>query len=112
MTDYVGQVSINSVPRVTNTAWIVVISILIAMLAVSLGLFLLFVVLRPKLQHRWYKRLGVAMILGIGVCLMHFGEFHLVIMSRALTGRCHPFSRTAWHALLYHRRSAAHRTAF
>lgn len=72
--DYVGQVSINSVPRVTNTAWIVAISILIAMLAVSLGLFLLFVVLRPKLEHRWYKRLGVAMILGVGVCLMHFGK--------------------------------------
>ncbi|KAK4702911.1 hypothetical protein P7C70_g3315, partial [Phenoliferia sp. Uapishka_3] len=69
---YVGQVSINSVPRVTNTGWIVFLSVLIAILAVSLGLYLLFVILRPKLDHRWYKRLGVAMILGFGTSLMHF----------------------------------------
>lgn len=71
--DYVGQVSINSVPRVTNTAYMVFLSILIAMGAVTLGLFLLFVVLRPKLQHAWYKRLGVAMTLGAGTTAMHFG---------------------------------------
>ena len=42
------------------------------MLAVSLGLYILFVVFRPKLQHSWYKRLAVAMILGAGVTTMHF----------------------------------------
>lgn len=72
--DYVGQVSINSVPKVNNVAYIVFLSILIAMVAVTVGLFLLFVVLRPKLQHSWYKRLGVAMILGLATSLMHFGE--------------------------------------
>ncbi|ORY81774.1 hypothetical protein BCR35DRAFT_352280 [Leucosporidium creatinivorum] len=69
---YVGQVSINSVPKVNNVAYIVFLSILIAMVAVTVGLFLLFVVLRPKLQHSWYKRLGVAMILGLATSLMHF----------------------------------------
>ncbi|KAM0753752.1 hypothetical protein T439DRAFT_377899 [Meredithblackwellia eburnea MCA 4105] len=69
---YIGQVSINSVPRVTNTAYVVVLSVIIAIFAVSLGLYLLFVVLRPKLDHKWYKRLGVSMILGLGTSLMHF----------------------------------------
>ncbi|GAA5948147.1 hypothetical protein JCM3765_007129 [Sporobolomyces pararoseus] len=69
---YVGQVSINSVPRITNDWYTIFASILIAMLAVSLGLYILFVVFRPKLQHSWYKRLAVAMILGAGVTAMHF----------------------------------------
>ncbi|GAA5925475.1 uncharacterized protein JCM15063_005034 [Sporobolomyces koalae] len=69
---YVGQVSINSVPRVTNDWYTVLASILIAMSAVSVGLYILFVVFRPKLQHSWYKRLAVAMILGAAVCGMHF----------------------------------------
>ncbi|SCV71821.1 BQ2448_4515 [Microbotryum intermedium] len=69
---YVGQLAINSVPRVTNTPYIIFLSILIAMVAVSVGLFLLFVVLRPKLEHRWYKRGGIAMILAIATTLMHF----------------------------------------
>lgn len=73
--DYVGQISINSVPKVDNLAYVVFLSILIAMVAVSTGLVLLFVVLRPKLTHTWYKRLGVAVILGIATSLMHFGEF-------------------------------------
>jgi len=70
--DYVGQVSINSVPRITNDWYTVLASILIAMSAVSVGLYILFVVFRPKLQHSWYKRLAVAMILGAGVTAMHF----------------------------------------
>ncbi|KDE08785.1 hypothetical protein MVLG_00891 [Microbotryum lychnidis-dioicae p1A1 Lamole] len=69
---YVGQLAINSVPRVTNTPYIIFLSILIAMVAVSVGLFLLFVVLRPKLEHRWYKRAGIAMILAVATTLMHF----------------------------------------
>ncbi|GAA5950722.1 hypothetical protein JCM21900_000492 [Sporobolomyces salmonicolor] len=69
---YVGQVSISSVPRITNTWYTIFLSILIAMTAVSVGLYMLFVHFRPKLQHSWYKRLGVAMILGVGVTLMHF----------------------------------------
>lgn len=70
--DYVGQVSISSVPRVTNDWYTILASILIAMIAVSAGLFTLFVIFRPKLQHSWYKRLAVAMLLGAGVTAMHF----------------------------------------
>ncbi len=62
----------------------VVLSILIAMIAVSVALYLLFAVLRPKLQHSWYKRLGVAMILAVATTLMHFvalmgTEFYLPV---------------------------------
>ncbi|GJN90806.1 hypothetical protein Rhopal_003820-T1 [Rhodotorula paludigena] len=69
---YVGQVSINSVPRVTNDWYMVLISVLIAMACVSVGLYILFVIFRPKLQHSWYKRVIVAAILAVGVTLMHF----------------------------------------
>jgi hypothetical protein len=70
--DYVGQISINSVPRVTNSWYTVFLSVIIAMACVTVGLYILFVVFRPKLQHSWYKRVIVAMILGVGVTLMHF----------------------------------------
>ncbi|GAA5820515.1 hypothetical protein JCM11251_003025 [Rhodosporidiobolus azoricus] len=69
---YVGQVSINSVPRVTNNWYTILLSVIIAMACVSVGLYILFVIFRPKLQHSWYKRVIVAMILGVGVTLMHF----------------------------------------
>ncbi|GAA5893557.1 uncharacterized protein JCM6883_003558 [Sporobolomyces salmoneus] len=69
---YVGQCPVNSVPRITNDWYTIFASILIAMAAVSLGLYILFVVFRPKLQHSWYKRLAVAMLLGAGVTCMHF----------------------------------------
>ncbi|GAA5904048.1 hypothetical protein JCM6882_003811 [Rhodosporidiobolus microsporus] len=69
---YVGQISINSVPRVTNNWYTVLLSVIIAMACVSVGLYILFVIFRPKLQHSWYKRVIVAMILGVGVTLMHF----------------------------------------
>ncbi|BGP40448.1 hypothetical protein JCM10450v2_004430 [Rhodotorula kratochvilovae] len=69
---YIGQVSINSVPRVTNNWYTVFLSVIIAMFCVTVGLYILFVIFRPKLQHSWYKRIIVAGILAIGVCLMHF----------------------------------------
>ncbi|GAA6028392.1 hypothetical protein JCM8097_007009 [Rhodosporidiobolus ruineniae] len=69
---YVGQLSISSVPRVTNSWYTVFLSIIIAMACVSVGLYILFVIFRPKLEHSWYKRIIVAMILGVGVTLMHF----------------------------------------
>ena len=71
-TDYIGQVSINSVPRVTNSWWTILLSVLIAMFCVTVGLYILFVIFRPKLQHSWYKRVLVAGILAVGVTLMHF----------------------------------------
>lgn len=70
--DYIGQVSINSVPRVTNSWWTILLSVLIAMFCVTVGLYILFVIFRPKLQHSWYKRVLVAGILAVGVTLMHF----------------------------------------
>ncbi|BGP24991.1 MHYT domain signaling protein [Rhodotorula toruloides] len=69
---YVGQVSIDSVPLVTNSWYTVLLSVIIAMLCVTVGLYILFVIFRPKLQHSWYKRVIVAGILAIGVTLMHF----------------------------------------
>ncbi|GAA6000073.1 hypothetical protein JCM10207_006038 [Rhodosporidiobolus poonsookiae] len=85
---YVGQVSINSVPRVTNNWWTVLLSVLIAMACVSVGLYILFVIFRPKLQHSWYKRVIVAMILGVGVTLMHFvallGTHYWAVQGQAL----------------------------
>ncbi|GAA5944147.1 hypothetical protein JCM3775_001080 [Rhodotorula graminis] len=69
---YIGQVSINSVPRVTNSWWTILLSVLIAMFCVTVGLYILFVIFRPKLQHSWYKRVLVAGILAVGVTLMHF----------------------------------------
>ena len=71
--DYIGQLSIDSVPRVTNVPYLVVLSIAVAIGAVSLGLYLLFVVLRPKLEHRWYKRCGIAALLALAIDLMHWG---------------------------------------
>ncbi|BGP16568.1 hypothetical protein JCM10213_000520 [Rhodosporidiobolus nylandii] len=69
---YVGQVSINSVSRVTNDWYMVLISVLIAVACVTVGLYILFVVFRPKLKHSLGKRVIVAMILAVGVTLMHF----------------------------------------
>lgn len=69
---YVGQVSIDSVPLVTNSWWTVFLSVIIAMVCVTVGLYILFVIFRPKLQHSWYKRIIVAGILAVGVTLMHF----------------------------------------
>lgn len=42
------------------------------MFCVTVGLYILFVIFRPKLQHSWYKRILVAGILAVGVTLMHF----------------------------------------
>lgn len=69
---YIGQVSINSVTRVTNNWYTIFLSVIIAMLCVTIGLYILFVVFRPKLQHSWLKRILVAAILAVGVTLMHF----------------------------------------
>ncbi|GAA5983157.1 hypothetical protein JCM10908_000176 [Rhodotorula pacifica] len=69
---YIGQVSIDSVTRVTNDWYTVFLSVLIAMVCVSIGLYILFVVFRPRLQHSWLKRILVAAILAVGVTLMHF----------------------------------------
>lgn len=67
--------SINSVPKVNNKGYMVFLSIFIAMAAVSIALTLLFIVLRPRLQHSLFKRLGVALILALATTLMHFGEW-------------------------------------
>ncbi|KAK4053883.1 hypothetical protein OIO90_003720 [Microbotryomycetes sp. JL221] len=99
---YVGQVSINSVPRVRNIAWVVFLSILIAMVAVSAGLFLLFVWLRPRLQHRWYKRLGVSLILGLAVNVMHWvallGTRYYIVEGQPLT--VPPSSASSRHLII------------
>ena len=61
---YIGQRSITSIPHVSYSAGLVVASVVIACTAVVVGLWLMFLVLKPKLQHSWYKKLGVAIVLG------------------------------------------------
>lgn len=63
---YIGQRSINSIPHVSYSPGLVVASVVIACAAVVLGLWLLFLVLKPKLQHSWFKKLAVAVVLGSG----------------------------------------------
>lgn len=50
----------------------VVGSIIIASGAVVIALYILFIMLRPKLKHNWASKIGVAVILAIAVCAMHF----------------------------------------
>lgn len=104
---YVGQFSISGLAKVDNDWWTVVLSILIAVLAVITGLWILFVLLRPKLQHSWYKRLGVAMILGGATTLMHFvallGTHYYIVAGSFESLLSHrPTSRTLIRKLLAH----------
>jgi NO-binding membrane sensor protein with MHYT domain len=50
----------------------VVGSIIIAAGAVIVALYIMFIMLRPKLKHTWASKLAVAVILAIAVCAMHF----------------------------------------
>jgi NO-binding membrane sensor protein with MHYT domain len=47
-------------------------SVLIACTAVVIGLYIMFIILRPKLQHGWPLKVMVALVLGLAVCLMHY----------------------------------------
>ena len=51
-------------------------SVIIACGAVTVALYILFIMLRPKLKHTWLAKLAVAAILAIAVCGMHFCGEH------------------------------------
>lgn len=70
--DYIGQRSIISIPYIAYNAGAVVGSVVIACSAVVVGLYIMFIILRPKLKHSWPVKLGVALVLGAAVCLMHY----------------------------------------
>jgi NO-binding membrane sensor protein with MHYT domain len=74
--DYIGQLSITGLPYIAYKAPYVVGSIVIASGAVVIALYIMFIMLRPKLKHTWISKIAVALILAVAVCAMHFcGEF-------------------------------------
>lgn len=59
-------------PYIAYKVRFVVASVIIACAAVIVALYIMFVMLRPKLKHSWYAKIGVAFVLGIAVCAMHY----------------------------------------
>jgi NO-binding membrane sensor protein with MHYT domain len=50
----------------------VVGSVVVACAAVIVALYIMFIVLRPKLKHGWFIKVAIACILGAAVCCMHY----------------------------------------
>ncbi|WVW79789.1 hypothetical protein I302_101759 [Kwoniella bestiolae CBS 10118] len=69
---YIGQASITGLPYVAYHPAYVVGSIIIACGAVVIALYIMFIMLRPKLKHTWLSKICVALILAIAVTCMHF----------------------------------------
>lgn len=70
--DYIGQASIIGIPYVAYKPAYVVGSVIIACGAVVIALYIMFIMLRPKLKHTWWSKILVALILAVAVCAMHF----------------------------------------
>ncbi|WVQ78685.1 hypothetical protein IAT38_000772 [Cryptococcus sp. DSM 104549] len=69
---YIGQASIVGIPYIAYRPEYVVGSIIIACGAVVIALYIMFIMLRPKLKHTWWSKICVALILSVAVCMMHF----------------------------------------
>ncbi|OWZ25845.1 hypothetical protein C345_07038 [Cryptococcus neoformans A2-102-5] len=69
---YIGQASIIGIPYVAYKPAYVVGSVIIACGAVVIALYIMFIMLRPKLKHTWWSKILVALILAVAVCAMHF----------------------------------------
>ena len=69
---YIGQASITGMPYIAYRPEFVAGSIIIASGAVCIALYIMFIMLRPKLKHTLWSKLAVAVILAAAVCLMHF----------------------------------------
>ncbi|WVR04025.1 hypothetical protein IAU60_001024 [Kwoniella sp. DSM 27419] len=69
---YIGQASITGLPYIAYKPEYVVGSIIIACGAVVIALYIMFIMLRPKLKHTWWSKIGVALILAVAVTCMHF----------------------------------------
>lgn len=70
--DYIGQVSINDIPYIAYKVGYVVGSVIIASGAVIISLYIMFIMLRPKLKHSWSSKIAVAILLAGAVCGMHY----------------------------------------
>ncbi|KAK6906981.1 hypothetical protein I203_100970 [Kwoniella mangroviensis CBS 8507] len=69
---YIGQASITGLPYIAYHPAYVVGSVIIACGAVIIALYIMFIMLRPKLKHTWFSKICVALILAIAVTCMHF----------------------------------------
>ncbi|RXK41450.1 hypothetical protein M231_01356 [Tremella mesenterica] len=69
---YIGQCSIVGMPYIGYMVEYVIGSVIIASGAVIIALYIMFVMLRPKLKHTWLSKLGVAFVLAAAVTMMHF----------------------------------------
>lgn len=69
---YIGQASITGMPYIAYRPQYVVGSVIIASSAVCIALYIMFIMLRPKLKHTLWSKLAVAVILAAAVCLMHY----------------------------------------
>jgi NO-binding membrane sensor protein with MHYT domain len=69
---YIGQASITGMPYIAYRPEYVIGSVIIASGAVCIALYIMFIMLRPKLKHTLWSKLAVAVILAAAVCLMHF----------------------------------------
>nr|XP_031859152.1 uncharacterized protein CI109_005503 [Kwoniella shandongensis]KAA5526224.1 hypothetical protein CI109_005503 [Kwoniella shandongensis] len=68
---YIGQASIVGIPYVAYNAGSVIGAVIIACGAVVIALYIMFIMLRPKLKHTWFSKICVALILAVAVCAMH-----------------------------------------
>ena len=66
LSDYIGQRSITSIPYISYSPFLIVLSVVLACVSVIAGLWTMFLILKPKLQHSWLKKFGVACVLGSG----------------------------------------------
>ncbi len=64
--------SINDIPYIAYKVGYVVGSVIIASGAVIIALYIMFIMLRPKLKHSWVSKGIVAVILAGAVCGMHY----------------------------------------
>ncbi|KAJ9123345.1 hypothetical protein QFC22_001544 [Naganishia vaughanmartiniae] len=69
---YIGQVSISNIGLIRYSMGTIVGSVFIACVAVIIGLYIMFIVMRPKLKHGWITKVGVACVLASAVCAMHY----------------------------------------
>ncbi|WWC87478.1 uncharacterized protein L201_002367 [Kwoniella dendrophila CBS 6074] len=69
---YIGQASITGLPYIAYRPAYVIGSVIIACGAVIIALYIMFIMLRPKLKHTWLSKICVALILAIAVTCMHF----------------------------------------
>jgi NO-binding membrane sensor protein with MHYT domain len=81
---YIGQASITGIPYIAYKPAYIVGSVIIASGAVVIALYIMFIMLRPKLKHNWISKIIVAAILAVAVCMMHFCGKCKSVLSRGI----------------------------